>query len=248
MAVTAADDLSFQDAAVAARDSGADIDFDANTNNPHFSYIENDNVKHEVWFLDGVTAYNQIHAADVFQPAGYALWRLGSEDPSVWSVFGRPYGAPAPAALKEIPTNQDVDFEGEGEILRVEHDPTSGKRTFEIDPQTGDIDDETYTKLPTSYVIRRIGAVPHKIALTFDDGPDPQWTPQILDILKEKHVHATFFVIGANAEAHPGLVQRILRRRPRDRQSHLYPSQSCRNVDRSRQGGIERHADVCSKR
>ena len=207
----AADDLSFQDAAVAARDSGAEIDFDPNTNNPHFSYIENDNVKHDVWFLDSVTAYNQIHAADVFQPAGYALWRLGSEDPSIWSVFDRPYDAPAPVTLKEIPTNQDVDFEGEGEILRVEADPTEGSRSFEVDAQTGDIDDETYTKMPTSYVIRRVGAMPNKIALTFDDGPDPQWTPAILDILKEKKVRASFFIIGANAEAHPGIVQRILR-------------------------------------
>jgi len=205
-----ADSLSFQDAAVAARDSEARVDFDPNSNNPHFSYIENDKVKHEVWFLDGVTAYNQIHAADVYQPAGYALWRLGSEDPSVWSVLGRPYGAPAPAALKDIPTNPDVDFEGDGEILRVEADPASGSRSFEADPQTGDIDDETYTKLPTTYVIRRVGLVPHALALTFDDGPDPQWTPAILDVLKEKNVKASFFIIGANAEAHPGLIQRIL--------------------------------------
>ena len=206
----AADDSSFQDAAVAARDSDARIDFDSNTNNPHFSYIENDTVKHDVWFLDGVTAYNQIHAADVYQPAGYALWRLGSEDPSVWSVLGRPYGAGAPDALKQIPTNQDVDFEGNGEILRVEADPVSGSRSFETDPQTGDIDDETYLKLPMTYVIRRVGLEPHTLALTFDDGPDPQYTPAILNILKAKNVKATFFIIGANAEAHPGLVQRIL--------------------------------------
>ncbi len=50
--------------------------------------------------------------------------------------------------------------------------------------------------------------MPHKIALTFDDGPDPEWTPQILDILKAKHVPATFFIIGANAEMSPRLVQR----------------------------------------
>ena len=205
-----ADELSFQDAAVAARDFDAEVEFDPDTNNPHFSYIENNDVKHDIWFLDGVTAYNQIHAADVFRPAGYALWRLGSEDPTTWSVLGRYYGATAPAALKEIPTNEDVDFEGEGEILRVEAEPHSGARTIEVDPQNGDIDDETYTKLPTSYVIRRVGAVPHTLALTFDDGPDSQWTPQILDILKEKNVKATFFIIGANAEAHPGLVQRIL--------------------------------------
>jgi len=205
-----ADDLSFQDAAVAARDSGARIDFDSDTNNPHFSYIENDQEKHDVWFLDGVTVFNQIHAADVFQPAGYALWRLGSEDPSVWSVLGRRYGAPAPAALLRIPTTEDVDFEGEGEVLRVEADPKQGARTFEIDRPTGDIDDETYTELPTSYVIRRVGQVPMTLSLTFDDGPDPAYTPEILDILKAKHVKATFFIIGANAEAHPALVQRVL--------------------------------------
>ncbi len=205
-----ADDLSFQDAAVAARDSGARVDFDPDSDNPHFSYIENGNVKHDVWFLDGVTAYNQIHAADVYRPAGYALWRLGSEDSSIWSVLGRRYGAGAPQALEKIPTNQDVDFEGEGEILRVEDNPAPGSRSFEIDPQTGDIDDETYTVLPTTYVIRRAGLVPHTLALTFDDGPDPQWTPQILEILKEKNVKATFFIIGANAEANPGLIQRIL--------------------------------------
>ena len=50
----------------------------------------------------------------------------------------------------------------------------------------------------------------HEIALTFDDGPDPEWTPQILDILKARHVPATFFIIGGNAESNPGIVQRIL--------------------------------------
>ncbi len=205
-----ATDLTFQSAMVAAKDSDARIDFDPDTNNPHFSYIENDNVKHDVWFLDGVTVFNQIHAADVYQPAGYALWRIGSEDPTVWSVLGRRYGAPAPAGLRQIATNEDVDFEGYGEVLRVVASPSEGARTLEIDTQTGDINDETYTSLPTSYVIRRVGSVPKTLSLTFDDGPDPAYTPAILDILKAKHVKATFFIIGANVEAHPALLQRIL--------------------------------------
>lgn len=204
------DALTFNDAAIAARDSGARITFDAASNNPHFSYIEDGKIRHEVWFLDGVTAYNEIHAADVFQPAGYALWRLGSEDPTIWSVLGRRYGAGAPDSLKHIPTNEDVDFEGYGEILRVQDDPSPGARVLDIDRQTGDIVNEVYTALPTNYVIRRVGLIPHKVALTFDDGPDPAYTPAILDILKAKHVTATFFLIGANIEAHPGLVQRIL--------------------------------------
>ncbi len=47
------------------------------------------------------------------------------------------------------------------------------------------------------------------VALTFDDGPDPAVTPRVLDALKELGVHATFFVIGERARAHPELVRRI---------------------------------------
>ncbi len=77
----------------------------AASNNPHFSYREEDGTKHDVWFLDAATAYNEIHAADIYQPAGYALWRLGTEDPSVWNVMQRPYGAGVPAGLRTIPIN-----------------------------------------------------------------------------------------------------------------------------------------------
>ncbi|WP_461858198.1 bifunctional polysaccharide deacetylase/glycosyltransferase family 2 protein [Arthrobacter sp. C152] len=48
------------------------------------------------------------------------------------------------------------------------------------------------------------------VALTFDDGPDPEWTPRILDVLREHHVHATFFVVGSAAVDHPDLVRRIV--------------------------------------
>jgi cellulose synthase/poly-beta-1,6-N-acetylglucosamine synthase-like glycosyltransferase/peptidoglycan/xylan/chitin deacetylase (PgdA/CDA1 family) len=204
------DSLSFEEAVIAANDADATVDFDPQSNNPRFSYVEQDHTRHDVWLLDGVTAYNQIHAADMYRPAGYAIWRLGSEDPSIWSVVGRPYGARAPAALREIPIIEDIDFEGSGELLRVEAQPQSGARIFEMEKQTGDIDDETYTKLPTGYVIRQFGAVRKTVALTFDDGPDPEWTPQILDILRAEHVPATFFVIGSNAEAYPEIVQQMV--------------------------------------
>ena len=38
------------------------------------------------------------------------------------------------------------------------------------------------------------------VAITFDDGPDPQWTPKILDVLKRENAKATFFIIGLQAE------------------------------------------------
>jgi len=206
----AAEDLTFEEAVLSARDSEADIDFDPETNNPHFSFIEDNGQQHDVWFLDGVTAFNEIHAADVYQPAGYALWRLGSEDPSIWPVLGRPYNAQAPNGLRVIGTSEDVDFEGEGEILRVAEKPTTGTRSLEIDKDTGDIDDQTYTRIPTPFVIERTGDRKDQLALTFDDGPDPVWTPQILDILKDKGVHASFFIVGNSAQADPDLVRRML--------------------------------------
>lgn len=48
------------------------------------------------------------------------------------------------------------------------------------------------------------------VALTFDDGPDPTWTPRILDVLDKHDVHATFFVTGARAAEHPGLIEQII--------------------------------------
>lgn len=48
-----------------------------------------------------------------------------------------------------------------------------------------------------------------KIAITFDDGPDPVYTPQLLDGLKERGAKASFFLMGKQAEAHPELVRRM---------------------------------------
>ncbi|WP_329127966.1 bifunctional polysaccharide deacetylase/glycosyltransferase family 2 protein [Streptomyces sp. NBC_01465] len=50
----------------------------------------------------------------------------------------------------------------------------------------------------------------HRLVLTFDDGPDPKWTPKILDELKKHHAHAVFFVTGANASRYPDLVRRMV--------------------------------------
>jgi peptidoglycan-N-acetylglucosamine deacetylase len=50
---------------------------------------------------------------------------------------------------------------------------------------------------------------PGELALTFDDGPNPAWTPQLLDLLAEREVKATFFLVGSFAEAEPELVRRI---------------------------------------
>ena len=69
--------------------------------------------------------------------------------------------------------------------------------------------EQLVTMYPGFYFFRGPGEVP-KVALTFDDGPDDQMTPQILDILKENSVHATFFLIGSYARQNPNMVRRIV--------------------------------------
>lgn len=74
-----------------------------------------------------------------------------------------------------------------------------------------------YTILPYSLsrgcgfrVVKRV-PVTSKVALTFDDGPDPVYTPRVLDLLRENSVKATFFVVGKKAEQHPDLIKRMHR-------------------------------------
>jgi cellulose synthase/poly-beta-1,6-N-acetylglucosamine synthase-like glycosyltransferase/spore germination protein YaaH/peptidoglycan/xylan/chitin deacetylase (PgdA/CDA1 family) len=203
-----ADTVEFYDATQLAHDADAPITFDDNALNPTFAYEDDNHRKHVVWFLDAATFHNQVKVADDYRPEGYAIWRMGAEDPAIWNYLRQPYGSAKTTGLERIAPSTGVDFDGTGEVLHVAASPTPGQRTIEIDPDTGLISDEAYKVMPTSYVIDRYGAHPGWVALTFDDGPDSRWTPKILDILEQKHVPATFFVIGENMQTWPGLVKR----------------------------------------
>ena len=203
-----ADAVEFYDATQLAHDADASVSFDDNELNPNFAYEDDNHRKHVVWFLDAATFFNEIKVTDPYRPMGYALWRMGAEDPAIWKYLRQPYNSAQPVGLESVDPSVGVDFDGTGEVLHVEASPTSGQRSIEIDPDTGLISGEDYKVMPTSYVINRYGAHPGWVALTFDDGPDGRWTPKILDILKQKHAVATFFVIGQNMQAKPDLVQR----------------------------------------
>jgi cellulose synthase/poly-beta-1,6-N-acetylglucosamine synthase-like glycosyltransferase/peptidoglycan/xylan/chitin deacetylase (PgdA/CDA1 family)/spore germination protein YaaH len=208
-----AKELTCQEALITARESDVEqIQFDAATLNPNYEYDEDDNTHHHVWFLDAVTAYNQMRAASGYNPAGFALWRLGSEDPSIWSFFGSSAKDYSPQALSRIIYGYQVDFQGSGELLKVISRPHDGYRDIQVDSTSGFIATEKYDSknLPSAYIIQRSGDHPGLIALTFDDGPDPKWTPKILDILRQENVPATFFVIGKNGQAYPDLIRRMM--------------------------------------
>jgi peptidoglycan-N-acetylglucosamine deacetylase len=78
-----------------------------------------------------------------------------------------------------------------------------------VDPASGLVTDETMDSLPEPYRVGRYGASPNQVAITFDDGPDPEWTPKILDVLKREHATATFFLIGNQADRFSSITKRI---------------------------------------
>ncbi len=206
------EDITFQEALLAAKESlgsPTEIKFDQASKNPYFTYTEDDGKKHAVWFLDASTAFNEIQSALPYKPAGFALWRLGSEDPSLWKVFGSGSKTSAADDLRTIKYGYKVDFQGTGEILQVTAEPQDGARDLTFG-QDGRITDQVYRQIPSSYVIQRAGDSPGKIVLTFDDGPDPVWTPKVLDILKQENVKATFFIVGQNGQDNPDLIKRIV--------------------------------------
>jgi peptidoglycan/xylan/chitin deacetylase (PgdA/CDA1 family) len=176
--------------------------------NPTYDYVDDNGDSHEVWFLDATTLFNQVKVTDAWKPRGYGLWRMGMEDPGVWSVLGKPYGQASAAGLTRIPAGQRrLRRRRRGAAGRGQ--PADARQAQRgVRPDTGLISDQTYDVLPSSYVIERYGQKPGLVALTFDDGPDARWTPKILDILKAKNAPATFFVIGENMQTRPDLVKR----------------------------------------
>jgi len=211
------EDLPVTEAWQRASDSDADLDLDYNSLNPHFQYIDEDsNQRHVVWFLDGVTLLNELRAARALGLQTFALWRLGEEDNSLWNVWDKPSSPDSLQALGTVQPGHDVDNEGDGDILRVTGLPQPGKRTVNIDTDETDprkklIIDEHMDVYPRTYTVEYYGYHANEIALSFDDGPDPKWTPKILDVLKQKNAKGTFFMIGAEAAENVGVMQRVMR-------------------------------------
>jgi cellulose synthase/poly-beta-1,6-N-acetylglucosamine synthase-like glycosyltransferase/peptidoglycan/xylan/chitin deacetylase (PgdA/CDA1 family) len=190
---------------LAAR-AGVTPRFDQASGNPHFAYVR-DGATHQVWLLDATTAWNQRRAIERTGAAGIALWRLGSEDPRLWDALAA--GATSPPDLSGLPAPAGVEVTGLGEIMRLDRQAAPGHRTLAHD-RDGLIRDVRVDRLATGDLVQRTGARRRLVALTFDDGPDPLWTPQILDVLRRERAPATFFVTGTNALGQRTLLNRIV--------------------------------------
>ena len=117
--------------------------------------------------------------------------------------------------LASIPPGYEVDTEGSGDILRVIKRPQTGSRTLTLDDDDQVplnfkmVTKEVMTSYPAAYTLEQYGYQPKKVSLSFDDGPDPEWTPKILDVLKKYGVKGTFFEIGEVAEDNVGIMKRV---------------------------------------
>ncbi len=229
------EDLSVSDAWQRASDADADLNIDYDTLNPHFEYIDEDShERHVVWFLDAVTVLNQMRAARQLGIQTFALWRLGSEDSSLWNIWDKPSNPASLEALGPVQPGHDVDTEGDGDIIRVTGLPKVGKRTVEVDTEETDprkkmIVDEHMDVYPNTYTIQQYGYHPNKVAISFDDGPDPKWTPEDSRHPeaegRARHIHDDW---RRGPAAYCGVAAGGARR-ARDRESHLHASRHQRN-------------------
>ncbi len=199
--------ISYQEAISTAFEHSSKISFNPASANLHYNYIAQDGIPHSVYFTDAITNFNIIRMADDWSTAGIALWRLGSEDPRLWSFFDKNLSLDSlnktgvdTKRLTKVGLNNKITYAGDGEVLDLVSTPSPGEIKIKLDPKTFTITNQDYVKLPTKYVIRRYGYAPKKVVLTFDDGPDPEYTPQILEILKREKVPAAFFVVGSMVE------------------------------------------------
>ncbi len=208
-----AESISFPEAMSRASSAGVDSLTVAGPDySPSFYYEDSDKV-HTVWFLDAVTFLNQLREIRSEKAGGFALYRLGTEDTSIWSGLGVgpdfKVNPETKVALEKLASTDTITDLGDGEIVTVDETRSDGARELTVDEQ-GYLTAQ-YTKFPQFPTLYHQGAGgEHQVAITFDDGPDPEWTPLILDVLKRANVKAAFFLVGKNAENYPGLVRRIV--------------------------------------
>jgi len=205
--------VTYEKAMTVAVNYKSKVQFNPESANLNYTYKDGSGIEHEVYFTDAATNFNLIRKADDWGIAGIALWRLGSEDRRVWNFISNDLSLDAlkkkPIDLRNISalTMGGIDYLGGGEILDLMSTPTPGSVRFTVNKSDFSIADQKFTRLPTKYVIKRFGEADKKIALTFDDGPDPVYTPQVLDILKQEHVPGSFFVVGIMAEKNMELLR-----------------------------------------
>lgn len=207
--------VTYQQALSRASASKATIRFDNDTYNLSYSYTDDKGHQHTVYFADAATQFNTMRFGAESGLAGFAIWRLGSEDARLWKFYDHDVSLSGARRfdfreLRYVKPLADLDYVGEGEVLDVIGTPHPGEYSLQLDTAAMLIAEQSYRRIPSSYQVQKLGGTSEKkLCLTFDDGPDPRFTPHVLDILAQYKVPAAFFVVGVQAERNLPLLKRI---------------------------------------
>lgn len=179
--------------------------FDPVSGNSSAGYIDEKGQRHQIWFADAVTLFNQMQVLDKNGIEDIGVWNLGHADPGVWSLLQDPLDV---AHLRISDLSRHIVYTDAGPFHSFEHAPVTGQRN--IDVSEGRITGVSWAELPRPWQIRRWGAPQTDlIALTFDDGPDERYTGRILDILRDHNTPATFFALGASMLGQNDIMRRM---------------------------------------
>lgn len=160
------------------------------------------------WFLDLASFDSQLRALKARPIAGVAVWGVGLEDPAIWPRLA---GA-TDQALSVVPFDSYVHQLGTGPFVRPGPAGVTGLRHITRDPMSDEIVNFDYEVMPRAALVELYGrGRPDQVVLTFDDGPDPDYTPAILDILAAEDVPASFFVLGQRVAQSPQILRRMLK-------------------------------------
>lgn len=168
----------------------------------------------EIFFDSTGRRWRFVKGGFLFVGVLVALMSVISWKPLHQPPSGHNANLSAPLSIPNVDSHAPMI--GVGPLVRLVRVERGSGEIFAVDPLTN----QTYGAItgddadivgPAPYATQRYGysSVAHKsLELTFDDGPDPIWTPKILDLLSKYKVPATFFVIGTEVVKYPAIVQR----------------------------------------
>lgn len=193
--------------------AGAELRFSEKTSGSLASYRDPEGRLNKIWMQDVASLINQLVILQQLEIPNSAIWSLGLEDPGIWSVLqNRDLSHDALSAdLALVKLDSYVSYRGEGALLRLDRRQSPGIRQIGFDPETGRVVSQSYDLMPRPYALERYGKpAGRKVVLTFDDGPHPVFSEQILDILQETQTPATFFVTGKSVMNAPEVLNRMI--------------------------------------
>ncbi len=205
--------ISFGEAMARIERAGAQVTFAPQARNPQSIFRDRSGRRHHLWMLDAATLFNQLQLLRAAGIGNVAVWDLGNEDSAVWNTLVKPPSMPLAeyVPFTNVLIEDYLSYTGKGPFIRVTAPARIGQRVVTQDPATGRITALGYTRLPQPVRMERFERpAPGKVALTFDDGPDPKYTRAILDELKALNVPAGFFVIGSHIWQNRDLIRRMI--------------------------------------